>query len=322
MKFKFIFLVISFFVFFYSQLFAKSAWSCFFTTFAEISTPGLGYAITEQWDKAAILGGLRWYSREEALKSINSEFYQRNTDQVYVSTKSAREKTNLIISMNQETWNAEHYSRINFNTALISIWDLYEHSCERDPKKEVYKYSLAPFSFGKFYNNWKFWLPVGIRVLGYASFKGSYKIDWYTYRGLTKSQIQRDAFVQQSTTGMAEEMLFRGVIQKELFELYRDTFGISAKASRHLGIFSSALLFGSAHSGTGFSADKSTSFLYGLYQGYVYQPSTQEYDLTTAIAIHSWWNILAYFTIVNNADFHEEDGNAPAFPIFAINASF
>ena len=95
----------------------------------------------------------------------------------------------------------------------------------------------------------------------------------------------------------------------------------SAAVARHLGVFSASLVFGAAHSGAGFSANSGFAFLYGVYLGYVYQPSTKEFDLTT-IAIHSWWDIIVAYAIINNANFHDEEGNAPPLPILQFNFNF
>ena len=153
--------------------------------------------------------------------------------------------------MNKETWDANFYGGIYSNLTLISFWDLYEHSCEKDPKGEVYQYSAAPFAFNKFYKKWQFWLPIGIALSSYANFEDNNQVDWYLYRGLTKSQIQRESFPLYYSVGVAEELFFRGVIQDAFFNYYKKNY--SAAVARHLGVFSASLVFGAAHSGAGFS---------------------------------------------------------------------
>ena len=311
------------FILIHSQVQAKSAWNCFFTGVGEWAVPGLGYAITQQWDKTAIFGGLKWYSSFQYLDAASSDFYQEDADDIYQfrdAEDSESGKNEVQIYMNKETWDVNFHRGIYSNLTLISFWDLYEHSCEKDPKGEVYQYSAAPFAFNKFYKKWQFWLPIGIALSSYANFEDNNQVDWYLYRGLTKSQIQRESFPLYYSVGVAEELFFRGVIQDAFFNYYKKNY--SAAVARHLGVFSASLVFGAAHSGAGFSANSGFAFLYGVYLGYVYQPSTKEFDLTTAIAIHSWWDIIVAYAIINNANFHDEEGNAPPLPILQFNFNF
>ena len=71
---KFFFVLLScLFILVHSQVQAKSAWNCFFTGVGEWAVPGLGYAITQQWDKTAIFGSLKWYSSFQYLDAASSE---------------------------------------------------------------------------------------------------------------------------------------------------------------------------------------------------------------------------------------------------------
>ena len=89
---KFFFVLLScLFILIHSQVQAKSAWNCFFTGVGEWAVPGLGYAITQQWDKTAIFGGLKWYSSFQYLDAAvqrcrSSDFYQEDLQMIFISS--------------------------------------------------------------------------------------------------------------------------------------------------------------------------------------------------------------------------------------------
>ena len=123
---KFFFCITCLFILIHSQVQAKSAWNCFFTGVGEWAVPGLGYAITQQWDKAAILGGLKWYSSLQYLDAASSDFYQEDADDIYQFRDvedSESGKNEVQIYMNKETWDDFHRG-IYSNLTLISFWIL------------------------------------------------------------------------------------------------------------------------------------------------------------------------------------------------------
>ena len=223
--------------------------------------------------------------------------------------------------MNKETWDANFYGGIYSSLTLISFWDLYEHRCEKDPKGEVYQYSVAPFAFNKFYKKWQFWLPIGIALSSYANYENNNQVDWHLYRGLTKSQIQNESFPLYYSVGVAEELFLTAGL-KMLFLTTTKTIIVQLLPDIWEFLFCLFSVLELLIDGAGFSANPGFAFLYGVYLGYVYQPSTKEFDLTTAIAIHSWWDIIVAYAIINNANFHDEEGNAPITSILQFNFNF
>jgi len=283
--------------------------------------PGLGYVFTGQYDKALLLGGTRLIAARQYQQAIKTESYQKEADDVYQTTKaedsaSGKEETNVY--MNKSTWNAGFYGNLYSNLTYLSFWDLYEHDCQ--PNVDTYKTVLAPFNFGHFYKKWQFWLPMLALAYNYSNFNYSNKVNWYLGNGLTKSQLTNEGTLMYYTVGIGEEALFRGTIQKSLYN-YLKSWDFSASTSRHSAVFLSSALFGAAHSGKGFSANSFYAFLFGLYQGYVYQPDIEEFDLMTAIAIHSWWDIIVFYTILNHGDVIESS-EPVQIPLMNISFQF
>lgn len=291
---------------------------------AEIWVPGLGYGISRQWDKAAIIGGSRWVFSSLAYPSYDSEHYQDDPDDIYETVDaedSESGKTETHITLNKETWDANYYSSLNFNLLLVTWGDLYQHSCE--PNTETYDLMLSPFRFNHFYKKWEFWVPIGLLLANYAYQAGTPKsesdtrVKYYLRRGLTESDIKRDSFPKYYMVGVGEEMFFRGTLQHYFFETMKDRWAMSPSASRHLSILGASAVFAAAHDGTGFTANARWAFLFGIYEGYVYHPSLESFDLTTAIAIHAWWDILVTYTILNNAEFTESQSKMEV-PLISI----
>ncbi|MGK0290027.1 MAG: hypothetical protein ACI86H_001482 [bacterium] len=294
---------------------------CFWKRIGEVFVPGLGYAFSNQLDKAVLFGGSRWIWDHNASQAAESEYYEEDSDKIYVTTSkddSTSGKEELDIYMNRETWDYQFYSRLSFNTAMISFWDMYEHDCK--PNTDTYGKLFAPLRFDHFYNKWTFWLPVGVMLYSTQNFDSDLKITWHLGRGLSKSRLRNDGLPMNYSTGLGEEMLFRGTIQKSLFGHFK-SWGWSPTTSRHSAIWLGAAIFGAAHTGDGFSANAQSAFLFGLYQGYVYQPNNEEFDLITAIAIHSWWNTLLFYAILNNSEVVETD-QAVEVPLMFVHFRF
>lgn len=290
---------------------------------AEFFVPGLGYALTGQYDKALVIGGSRWVTGNHAVNMSEREDYQDDPDDIYVFTDAEEnedEKYVTDIYMNRSTWMYNYYGGLYQNLTFFTIWDLYEHQCQ--PNTDAYGYAAAPLNVAHWGTKWQFWLPMAVLAYNYATYNEFNETHWYLGNGLTESQIRNDAASLYYSVGVGEEMLFRGTIQKSLYNTFKAN-NFSPGTSRHLAVFSSAAIFGLAHSGDGFSANAASAFLFGVYEGYVYQPAVEEYDLTTAIAIHAWWDILLFYTILHHSDFKEYEGEVGAdIPIPLMKVSF
>ncbi|MCP4757347.1 MAG: hypothetical protein GY866_41330, partial [Proteobacteria bacterium] len=81
-------------------------------------------------------------------------------------------------------------------------------------------------------------------------------------------------------------------------------------------------VFAAAHDGSGFTASPLGAFLFGIYEGYfVYHPTLDQFDLTTAIALHAWWDILFTYLVLNKADFDESQAKIK-IPIFSVGFTY
>lgn len=301
-------LLMFFFLFGFSGV-SQASWGCTFTAIGEYFLPGLGYAITGQYGKMALFGGGRWIAYNHYFDAIESENYQDDPNEIYrnseVEDAEGNKKTKTEIFMNKETWNANLYATYYSDVGLISMWDMYENNCQKN--SDVYGVMMSPWRIDHFYNKWYFWVPIGLLAYNYATFNESQIIEYNLYNGLTQDDLRRDSFPLYYTVGVAEETFFRGVIQNYFYHSMINEFGWSPETSRHAAVWSAAAVFGMAHNGAGFSANSSAAFLMGAYFGYVYQPSVDEFDLTTAIALHAWWDIMVAYTIINHASYFESE---------------
>ncbi len=305
-----------------SPVFAISKGGCFGAAAAELFVPGLGYAITRQWDKAAVFGVSRYYSAYRYNEAVSSEYYQDDYDEIYDSTdadNSASGKSETRVTLTKETWEAQYFANLNQNLLFITWGDLYQFSCQDNT--ETYSLMLSPFRFDHFYAKWQFWLPVVVALSNWAVFDEHSQVEYYLERGLTRDDLNRDSFSEYYMVGVGEEMFFRGVVQHYFFESFRDSWDFSPGASRHLAVVGASIVFAAAHSGAGFTASPGTAFLFGLYEGYVYQPSLEEFDLITAIAVHAWWDIIVSYTILNHAEFKESQADIRV-PILQVGFRF
>ncbi len=236
--------------------------------------------------------------------AAESDDYEEDPDKIYKSTDAASGKEETRIYLNQDTWNANYYASLDTSLLFTTWGDLYQNGCE--PNTKTYELMAAPLEFGHYYDNWMFWLPMLLVIANYHYFSDYYEVNYYLERGLTEGDLKRDSLPKYYMVGVGEEMFFRGTIQAYFFEVMKDSWGMSAADSRHASIFAASLVFAAAHTGAGFTANAVQAFIFGVYEGYVYHPSLEEFDLTTAIAIHTWWDILVAYAILNNAEFHED----------------
>jgi hypothetical protein len=305
-------------------LVAMSRLGCLGVGAAEVWVPGLGYAISRQWDKAIVFGASRQITSSLAYSSYDSVYYQDNPNEIYqtvAGTETESGKTETHVYLNKETWDANYYSSLNFNLLLISWGDLYQHSCK--PNTETYDLMLSPFRFDHFYKKWTFWVPIGMLIANYAysheasATDSETRVRYFLNRGLKASDLRRDSFPQYYLVGVGEEMFFRGTVQHYFFETLKESWGVSPSASRHLSIAAASAVFAAGHDGNGFTANPLYAFLFGMYEGYVYHPAVESFDLVTAIAIHAWWDILVTYTILNNAEFTESNAKVQV-PLLSI----
>ncbi|OGG97916.1 MAG: hypothetical protein A2508_01265 [Candidatus Lambdaproteobacteria bacterium RIFOXYD12_FULL_49_8] len=315
-----IFIALSLFVYPPSKAWARSG--CFWITAGEIFVPGLGYGVSGQFDKMLLFGGGRWLAANQYANTSASPDYQQNPNEIYKTT-SAKDsdsgKVETRVYLTQATYEARYYAYLESNLTLISWGDLYQHSC--DANTETYRWVAAPFLFNQFYDNWMFWVPMAVLASNAATFNDTQLVEYHLSRGLTQSRMRRDEFGHFYMVGLGEEMLFRGTFQHYFYETMNDSWGWGKEPSRHMSVVAASAVFGAAHTGMGFSADTASAFLMGLYLGYSYMPGPDEFDLTTAIAIHAWWDIVLSYTIMNNAHFTEENPTLEV-PIFAIGFKY
>lgn len=304
--------------------------SCFWLGVGEFVIPGLGYIGTGQWDKVIVFGASRWGAYQQYSNARydlengelkESEYYQDGPDKIYKSTNSEDSesgKEEMDVYMNRETWQANFYTTLYSNLTLMSAWDLYQNC---SPNSEIYSMSLAPLKIHKFIGKWYFLLPIAILAYANNTFDDNQVVRWHLGRGLKESEIRNDSFPLYYSVGVGEEMFFRGTLQDYFYFTMNKSWGWSASVSRHLSVWSGAAIFGLAHQGTGFTATPSSAFLMGAYLGYVYQPSINEFDLTTAIALHTWWDIIVAYTIINHSTFVESEDEVQ-IPLASIAFKF
>jgi len=241
------------------------------------------------------------------LEALKSEHYQDDPDDIYKTTEadeSESGKTETDVYLNRQTWDAIYYGALLQNLTFMSIWDMYEHDCE--PNVDTYAKTLAPFHFSHFYDKWYFWLPMTVLAYNYNTYSNDNKTTFHLGNGLTEGRLREDGTRMFYLVGVGEEMIFRGTIQKSMYEYFKET-GMSPGASRYSAIFLGAVIFGAAHSGSGFSANPLQAFAAGAFLGWVYQPEDEEFDLITAIAIHSWWDLIIFYTILNHSEVQESE---------------
>ncbi len=309
-------LIVSFFLYSTQSLYAVGGggWSCFGWGALEAGAPGVGYLVTKQYEKAALLGGSRWIFMYQAEMARGKEDFQGDgtdyngldSDQIVSQVNqedSEINKDELYFYYNKASWDYTYYQGLDSNFAMIAIADLYRGGCKANG--ETADLMLSPVRFDHFLTNWMFYPPILMLAYSAQTWSDTTKIEYHLGTGLKESTVFRDSMVTHYGVGIAEEMLFRGTIQHSLFDLYSKDWGWSPELSRHLSIASGSAIFGLAHNGVGGSADSASAFFYGIYLGYVYHPKLGEHDLMTSIAIHSWNNMIVSYLMLKNAEVTE-----------------
>ncbi len=307
-----------------------SAWGvsslgCLGATVAEYLLPGLGYGVLGQYDKMLVLGGSRWLTLNKYLKYSKSSDYEKYYNKIYKKTELTDDNIQHDFFYSRETYYANANLSIYGNLTFTTIYDLYESGCEENT--ETYGLMLAPFQIWEYADEWTFWVPTV-----WAS-TVSLKSDLLTYHldnDLTENELISTSFLQYQLVGVGEEMLFRGVIQQSLFNLY--SMGFSKGISRWGSIITASAIFGAVHSGAGFTASPGVAFFAGLYLGTVYHPAEGDFDLTQSIAIHSWWDTILEHRRLKSAKYVERKQGENAlnyplhsgrnYPLFGFNYRF
>ncbi len=294
-----------------------SAWGvssigCIGATVAEYLLPGLGYGFLGHYDKMLVFGGARWVTLNKYMQYSTDDDYEENFSNIYSRREIEDEKIQHDFFYSRETFYANAYSSMYGNLTFATFYDLYESGC--DENTETFGLMLAPFQIWNFYDKWTFWLPTI-----WAS-SVSLELDLVTYHvdnDLSRNEMINTSFLKYQLVGVGEEMLFRGIIQQSLYNLY--SMGMSKSISRWGSIITASAVFGAAHSGAGFTATPAIAFLAGLYLGIIYHPADGEFELIEPIAIHSWWDTILENRRLRGATFieREEGENALNYSIRA-----
>ena len=115
---------------------------------------------------------------------------------------------------------------------------------------------LSPFQVMDYGNKLTFWIPTLIvKTVPMDSELVYYHVD----RHLTRQEMLQLSFLEYQLVGIGEEMLFRGVLQRFLFNMYSQ--GFSKGFSRWGSILTASTAFASAQTSKGFTATPIAAFL-------------------------------------------------------------
>jgi hypothetical protein len=266
---------------------------------------GLGYFYLRDYRKAAITTGLRLFVGEISYQFLMSA----EEDQLLFDNDA-------YANLSQVTW---------FDMNYYATYAAYREgrilTNNKGYKTPLHKTSLtdylkAPFK-GKYMKRKSTWIPLGVFALfsgiGYLSVKENEPARAYyrkrpvwlfrEYRtgagGMVLSQVRNG--ILSMNAGLTEEALFRGVIQNEL---------VRVTDHPKIALVGASALFGLAH--WDFSNQNNdenrqrvyTTGLIGAYLGWLYMRNN--YRLEQSIAMHFWWDIIAFTTqfLINPNDFY------------------
>ena len=262
---------------------------------ADLFVPGTGRLINKDYAKLS-LDALRLYS--------GFNLNQRYTGPVY--------RTFLYEYQSPDLSRRNLYSNLRNGLGIFNVWDFYESRCAKNPKSA--KIFLAPFQFKHFYNNPLF-LITTLPVLSFVLLTLFYP-QWISSDFVSNIHeifgnnviLERDVLTEGTNVylheasdtlgrtlayGIGEELLYRGIIQKELYYLFqKPIFGFSPEKSRYAAILLASLSFGAAHLNTNGFAFAAFAGFAGIFFGLAYQPRVGEFDLITPVAMHSWYHLL------------------------------
>jgi len=301
---------------------AMGTGSCWGIAAGETFVPGLGFGLSGQFGKMAVIGGGRWAADRKYYKLIEEPDYQKKSTDIYVTVdaeKSPSGKAETDVYLNKSTYEAGFYGSLSGNLWMISLGDLYRNNCESS--NETLKLSFSPLRFDHFYDNWMFWLPVAVLAANNATYGDTNISRYHLGNGLKEKQLKEDGWKQYYMVGFGEEMFFRGTVMQSMYSGLTGGMHFSAGGARHLSVVGSSAVFAVAHNGAGFTATPAIAFASGVYLGYAYMPNPGEEDLMTAIAIHSWWDIMVSYTILNNSTYTSSDSKVE-IPLLSFAGQF
>ncbi len=281
---------------------SRSPLSCWGIGLAETLVPGAGYAIIQDWDKAAIFGGTRWVASLNAAHYLRSDEYQEDIDDVFEQDEDDDGIVNTQVFLTRETFLAQTHLSIYSNLTYISIYDLYHGKCEETP--ETYGLLGSAFQFEDFSDKWTFWAPLG-GLAGVLTLSPGSNFTYHVEDDLSRQEMQAWSFVQTHLVGIGEEMLFRGVVQRSFYNWLSPRY--SERTARWSSILLASVLFGLAHNGQGGTATPGVAFGAGIYLGWIYNPAPGVFDLQQAIALHAWWDTLIAQYLLAKSDFKDLD---------------
>ncbi|OGH01461.1 MAG: hypothetical protein A2426_08755 [Candidatus Lambdaproteobacteria bacterium RIFOXYC1_FULL_56_13] len=282
--------------------------------------PGTGYVGSGQYGKALVIGGSRWALTKQIadLRHSGDLIPMNERFEIIPAEESTSGKIELIRRWNRQTWDEYMAFTWQLNLGFFSFWDLNAHDCKPNP--ETWQAALAPLRIDQFGGNWMFWLGIGATYAFLQSGAVQRQVvirDEY-YGGFTPEKQRRQTPLMFYPVGIGEEAMFRGSLQKSIFESLSNS-GWGSESARHTAIWSAAALFGALHYSSAPTANPAGAFLLGAYQGYVYQPSIGKTDLVSAMALHTWFDILYNLTLLQISEDQEE---ARKLPLLSVGFSF
>lgn len=296
---------------------ARETWQCGLAGVAELVFPGAGYAVMGQWDKAIAFGGTRHILLYQYFLNARQPDFQQKTDEIYHTDSDGATTIHWHRSSFYGNSAAQMYQNLTFTT----IYDLYDEKCEPNPK--TYQTFLAPYRVDHFGKNPAFWLPLGYLAVS-MNLPSDSETRYTTHNDLKRQEMMAVSYVNYQLVGVGEELLFRGVVQRSFYNLF--STWLSPQRARWSAIVAGAGVFGLAHNGEGGSALPAVAFVGGMYLGWLYHHSDGSFDITTPIALHSWWDTLLVEESLASSRF-KKIGAIPSLysrqiPLFAWQASW
>jgi len=290
-----------------SPAFALSTLACWGYGIVEVLVPGVGYALLNDWEKAAVFGSTRWITRQNARYYTKQSDYEKDPKKIYVTEKRKDKTTQQDIFLTRSTYYGKFYSSLHQNLTFASIHDLYDQNCETNPY--TYQDMASPFQLADYGTELTFLIPIG-GLIGSLSLAKRNHITYHV-KDLTRTEMQATSFIQNQLTGVGEEMLFRGVIQRSFYNVFSQHY--NQQTARWSSILAASTIFGLAHNGVGGSATPGAAFLFGIYLGWIYHPAEGGFDLQQAIALHSWWNtIVGYNSLSHHVKDYKQSNHSEA----------
>ena len=317
----------------------KTLGTCLGLGVGELLLPGVGYLASGEYVKLASISSLRWLS-------IYHTAHQDGRGLRLLEPQSQRSFAGISgwrvrpVSFTQADLHRVNYRTLYDNLSYFSLWDLIESKCTKNPASA--KIFFAPFRFGHFYKKAIFIAPMSYLLVKFAldairpqSGSSSQQDYRAAYASLTQRRYYGHHLFQSYNTSIGEELLFRGILQKQFYQLFRGSLRLSERWGRYLAILSSASIYALAHRSGNPFYDQSISdfgntynpvqvnfieaFTAGLVLGWSFQPKAGSLDLITPIALHYWWNFLVGTLLYQNLT---QPQASLSIPIVHLNYAF